>query len=417
MAHPAANLKGMDLVKWLNTKLGDPQSHWCSRQAAGVLSKDVIVELSSCFNALDMHAKLKLVQSILYLSPKLLEMWREPLENILHIAQQDTSEWVRVMAELYSCYPARKYLKHSSGSPRDNFTQTVQELASSLSTAVSSLNNKIVPENFVIATPQTTKMMYGYTGDEPKQHFKLRKAPRSKLLMEEALKTADALRDPSTHKKAPVTSYVSSLPIRMRNNQRKMDVSLPMRGIKSVNPAKLSAGFSNEPKKFQRTVAKREGGAMLLDISDLPQAHVKKRRADPKPVPATEEPKEPKKRGRKTKAEKEAELKAAEDAKTVTEPTEVSEVKASEALPEQITTPTFQGFGNNMFDTGYQTSFSPFFQPNNNMFQPFSNQYQPQIPTNQAPQITIPQQSLNFPNFTSNPSPSFPEGFFGNDIQ
>lgn len=40
--------------------------------------------------------------------------------------------------------------------------------------------------------------------------------------------------------------------------------SVPMKGIPTQNTVKLSQGFSNEPKKFQRTLAKREGGAKLL---------------------------------------------------------------------------------------------------------------------------------------------------------
>lgn len=51
-----------------------------------------------------------------------------------------------------------------------------------------------------------------------------------------------------------------------------------MRGIPSVNTCKISGGFTNEPKKFQRHLMKREGAATLIDITELPQFHNGKRR-------------------------------------------------------------------------------------------------------------------------------------------
>lgn len=45
-----------------------------------------------------------------------------------------------------------------------------------------------------------------------------------------------------------------------------------MRGIPTTNTCKLSAGFTNEPRKFQRQLTRREGGAKFIDIADLPRA-------------------------------------------------------------------------------------------------------------------------------------------------
>lgn len=44
-----------------------------------------------------------------------------------------------------------------------------------------------------------------------------------------------------------------------------------MKGIPNTNACKLSSGFSNEPRKFKRQI-KRDGGAKLIEIDDLPQA-------------------------------------------------------------------------------------------------------------------------------------------------
>lgn len=51
-----------------------------------------------------------------------------------------------------------------------------------------------------------------------------------------------------------------------------------MTKIPTVNTCKISGGFTNEPKKFQRQLTKREGGAMLIDFTELPQPNIKRRK-------------------------------------------------------------------------------------------------------------------------------------------
>jgi hypothetical protein len=69
---------------------------------------------------------------------------------------------------------------------------------------------------------------------------------------------------------------------------------VPMRAITTPSTTlKLSTGFTNEPKKFQRALPKREGGAKMIDISEIPQP-LKRRRGtveiiEPKPVKPTKE--------------------------------------------------------------------------------------------------------------------------------
>lgn len=93
----------------------------------------------------------------------------------------------------------------------------------------------MVPEDYIVANPATSQMVYGYSSDEPKKYFVLKKPFKSASLLKEALKSeftrpltnlfpaAEQANDPSTHKKAPTLNYTSTLPIRMRNNQRKLD--------------------------------------------------------------------------------------------------------------------------------------------------------------------------------------------------
>jgi hypothetical protein len=69
-----SQLKGMELVRWLDNKLGNPNELWCGRQASAVLSREILLELADCFQALEPHVKLKIVEAIPYLSPKLIQM-------------------------------------------------------------------------------------------------------------------------------------------------------------------------------------------------------------------------------------------------------------------------------------------------------------------------------------------------------
>jgi hypothetical protein len=52
-----------------------------------------------------------------------------------------------------------------------------------------------------------------------------------------------------------------------------------MKGIPTANTFKMSSGFTNESKKYQqRTLLKRAGGAMLIDIAELPNPNGRRRR-------------------------------------------------------------------------------------------------------------------------------------------
>lgn len=74
MNREASHLKDQDLIKWIENKLGDPNELWVGRQASSLLSKEMIIELETCFQQLEPHVKLKIIQAIIHLSPKLIHM-------------------------------------------------------------------------------------------------------------------------------------------------------------------------------------------------------------------------------------------------------------------------------------------------------------------------------------------------------
>lgn len=74
MLMPSSQLRDLDLVKWLDNKLGDNSELWSGRQAASLLSREMLVELETCFQALESHVKLKIVLAIPHLSYRLITM-------------------------------------------------------------------------------------------------------------------------------------------------------------------------------------------------------------------------------------------------------------------------------------------------------------------------------------------------------
>lgn len=78
---PSAQLRDLDLVKWLDNKLGDNNELWSGRQAASLLSREMLVELETCFQALETHVKLKIVLALPHLSYRLMTMVRSFIEQ------------------------------------------------------------------------------------------------------------------------------------------------------------------------------------------------------------------------------------------------------------------------------------------------------------------------------------------------
>ncbi|KAI6243549.1 HDAg domain-containing protein [Aphelenchoides fujianensis] len=311
----ANQLKGFDLVNWLNNKLGDTGELWAGKTASGVLTREIINELANCFPALEPHVKLKIIESLPYISPKLMQMWKEPLVQLLLVAKEDADQWIRTLAAMYVTYPQRGAIKSDIDDDDQQFAQTTQDFQKILEEVIPTLGVNIVPPDFHIVSASATTMAFGYSACDPLQHFKLRKESKSAKMLQDALKACEAANNPAHRRFAPGSA--STVPVRARPTVRKTENTLPMRGIPTVPASRISCGFSNKPKKFQRTLTKRAGGAMLLDISDLPQPPTGKKQRRPAPPPAAAKPpadgkpEEPKKRGRKPKQQPSADAAAA----------------------------------------------------------------------------------------------------------
>lgn len=74
MLMPSSQLRDLDLVRWLENKLGNSNELWSGRQAASLLSREMLIELETCFQALEPHVKLKIILAIPHLSYRLITM-------------------------------------------------------------------------------------------------------------------------------------------------------------------------------------------------------------------------------------------------------------------------------------------------------------------------------------------------------
>lgn len=306
MLMPSSQLRDLDLVKWLDNKLGDNSELWSGRQAASLLSREMLVELETCFQALEPHVKLKIVLAIPHLSYRLITMWKEPLLNLLDLARRDADDWIETVADMYREYPNRQCIIPVPSNADSYFCKSLEELRKMVKRHYADNSLRLLPIDLCAVSQSAIKTRFGLTDIDNRKHFNLRRRAKSSTLKAELLKSAETVSSRNKNLKAEVMS--SSFPIRMRSTVRKPNNDLPMRGIPTTNTCKLSAGFTNEPRKFQRQLTRREGGAKFIDIGDLPQALKVRRKEQEAEERARrhQEKEEQKKRAQADKAAKEA---------------------------------------------------------------------------------------------------------------
>ncbi|KHN88485.1 Negative elongation factor A [Toxocara canis] len=311
MLMPSAQLRDLDLVKWLDNKLGDNNELWSGRQAASLLSREMLVELETCFQALESHVKLKIVLAIPHLSYRLMTMWKGPLLNLLDLARRDADDWIETVSNMYRDFPSRRCVIPVPSDPSSYFCRTLDELRKIVKKHSAEDNLRLLPLDKCVVSQSAIKCRYGIGEVDIRKHFNLRRRAKSSTLKADLVRSAELGVTPAKNQKSGV--FTSSFPIRIRSTARKPNNDLPMRGIPAVNTCKLSAGFTNEPRKFQRQLAKREGGAKLIDIDEIPHALKKRRREQEAEEKAKKqlEKEEMKKRHQAEKAEKEARRSAA----------------------------------------------------------------------------------------------------------
>ncbi|KAK0396651.1 hypothetical protein QR680_001798 [Steinernema hermaphroditum] len=302
------------------------------RIAASLMTKEMLTELETCFQELDNHVKLKLILAIPHLSHRLLHLYRAPLERLITQACRDADEWVEATADMY-----HSVFEHGSisipKSEKDLFNKTItnfEQLAQYGSCAVND-SLRLLPHESAYMTHFAIRTSYGCPERPITNHFHLKRKPKSTQMLEDVSRAFNALGDLIAKGKS--NGVLSTFPLRMRSTARKPNNNLPMKGIRTVSACKQSAGFSNEPRKFARPLMKREGGAKLLELDEIPQPIMKRRRR------GTEiEEKKPKMEAAKKRRESES----------LSSPTGVT---ISSPSTSQATVPPTQGTGKDNAET------------------------------------------------------------------
>uniref|UniRef100_A0A914HM42 HDAg domain-containing protein n=1 Tax=Globodera rostochiensis TaxID=31243 RepID=A0A914HM42_GLORO len=276
-----SHLRDQDLVRWIENKLGSTEL-WGGRQASSMLTRDMLVELETCFQELEPATKMKIIQAMAHLSPKILHAWKEPLLNLIQLARRDPDDWVEAMADLFRNFPDLGSIQCSSR-PDSYFNKTLDELMRILSkTFDGETTTAQFPLPFDSALMNASAIAHTY-GPESlttnrHKHFTMRKQnTKFDKLLADAKKASELQNNPANRKVHG--TITSSFPIKVRSCAKKLDNDLPMKGLSSSTSAlKMSTGFTNDSKRFQqRTLLKRTGGAQLLDIAELPQLNKRRR--------------------------------------------------------------------------------------------------------------------------------------------
>ena len=71
--------------------------------------------------------KLKIIHSLSHLSPKMVEMWREPLNALVDLARRDADDWVETMADMYRDFPEKGCIRMPLNQESE-FYKTLDEL-------------------------------------------------------------------------------------------------------------------------------------------------------------------------------------------------------------------------------------------------------------------------------------------------
>uniref|UniRef100_A0A915LIU7 NELF-A N-terminal domain-containing protein n=1 Tax=Meloidogyne javanica TaxID=6303 RepID=A0A915LIU7_MELJA len=214
-----------DLVRWIENKLGSNEL-WGGKQASFVLTRDILIELETCFQELEPHIKLKIIQAMVHISPKTLQAWKEPLFNLLEVARRDPDDWVETVADIFRNFPDEGLIQCSSKTD-SFFNRTQLELERIVAEKVCSNSDdfqvKLPPDLELI--PQSLLKLETSERNKIIKHFEQRERTtitKSAKLLEDVRKSAEQQNNPSNKKNH---GLISSFPIKIRSTAKRLDNS------------------------------------------------------------------------------------------------------------------------------------------------------------------------------------------------
>ncbi|VDM80964.1 unnamed protein product [Strongylus vulgaris] len=170
-------LKDMDLVNWLEKKLNDA-GVWSGRTTASMLSREMLEELETCFQAIDVQTKLKIICCIPHMNPRKMSIVHNALTTLLDLASKDADDWVETIADMYRDIPSTGVIIPVSSNKDSHFAKTLDDLTKCFQKHFEAGNLKLTPEGHNIASTSVNKASFGAAAESEKC-FILRKKPKS----------------------------------------------------------------------------------------------------------------------------------------------------------------------------------------------------------------------------------------------
>ncbi|VDK58348.1 unnamed protein product [Cylicostephanus goldi] len=179
-------LKDMDLVNWLEKKLNDA-GVWSGRMTASMLSREMVEELETCFQAIDVQTKLKIICCIPHMNPRKLSTIHNALTTLLDLASKDADDWVETIADMYRDITSTGVIIPVSSNKDSHFAKTLDDLTKCFQRHSEAGNLKLSPEGHNVAHASVNKASFG-AAPELEKCFILRKKPKSFNLSNEMTK-------------------------------------------------------------------------------------------------------------------------------------------------------------------------------------------------------------------------------------
>lgn len=181
-----------DTSLWLHNKLGTSNDSWTSGSICSQLNKEVLRNIKDCFPDLQTQVKLKLLLSFFHIPRRLVEEWKNELEEIIEIAGLDSELWVSMIAETIKTFP-------NTGSLNTEISD-YEETRPIFSDMVNDLRKLINKHSDIGMLPLECQYLnkaalISVVGQQapPVKHFTIKKKPKSAALKTELLqKCVDA---------------------------------------------------------------------------------------------------------------------------------------------------------------------------------------------------------------------------------
>ncbi|CAD5121752.1 DgyrCDS10229 [Dimorphilus gyrociliatus] len=243
-----------DASLWLHNKLGSTDDLWSGSSICSQLNQERLINIQQCFHTLQPHVKMRM-----------------EIEMIVDAGRNDTDQWVSMVADIIKNYPSSGMI--NTNIEQDDSTHFFNEILADLKKIANSKKSVTLP----LECEYLSRSAMQALNCQPQslvRHFDTRKKPKSESLRSELLQKSIEAANNLKRNPSGIT-----LPIKMRNNAKKMDDTKPMRGLPSSKP--FSSGFKSpsltgrgfgNPLAGRAPTLKKEGGTKLLDMNEMPLA-------------------------------------------------------------------------------------------------------------------------------------------------